>query len=58
MNDILMAVMFNLTDFMDNWMVHSFGVYTNLLGNFAWGIMFGFIGAGIYCSLKYIFVVF
>ena len=52
MNEIIMAITFNLTDFMENWMVHSLGVYTNLLGNFAWGIMFGFIGAGIYVGSR------
>lgn len=38
----------NLSNFSQNIFVYAFNPYVSLFGNFTWGIIFGFIGAGLF----------
>ena len=41
----------NFTDFINGGIIRvAFNPYTSVIGNFTWGIMFGFIGAGLYAN--------
>jgi len=40
----------NFSNFTGNVFVYAFDPYLSLLGNFTWGIIFGFIGAGVYVA--------
>ena len=46
------AISINVSDFINNWLQYSFNPYTSMLGNLVWGIIFGFIGAGIFVGSK------
>lgn len=43
---------FNVSDFINNWLRYAFDPYTSLFGNITWGILFGFIGGGLYVGSK------
>ena len=45
---VLVSIDINLSDFVNNWMIYAFSPYTTLFGDLTFGIIFGFIGAGIY----------
>lgn len=43
---------FNITNFTSNWLVYAFSPYASIFGNAMWGIIFGFMGAGIYAGSR------
>jgi len=45
---VLVSIDINLSDFVRNWSQYAFNPYTSIFGDLAFGILFGFIGAGIY----------
>ena len=48
-----MAIEFNFSNFTNQGIIRvAFLPYTSLFGNYFWGIMFGFIGAGIYAKKR------
>jgi len=56
MNSLLMFILavfdFNLTNFTQNWLVYAFDPYMNIFGNVTWGLIFGFVGAGVYVGSR------
>ena len=44
---VFVTIDINVTNFTSNFLRYAFDPYTSLFGNFTWGIIFGFIGAGI-----------
>jgi len=48
----------NFTNFTQNWLIYAFDPYTSLFANMTWGILFGFIGAGIYVGSRSVQAVF
>jgi len=52
MNSFLLFIMvtidINLSDFVTNWLKYAFNPYTSIFGDLTFGILFGFIGAGVY----------
>jgi len=49
---VMVTVDLNVTDFIGNWLQYAFDPYTSLFANLTWGILFGFIGAGLYVGSK------
>jgi len=45
---VLVSIDINLSDFVHNWSQYAFSPYTTIFGDLTFGILFGFIGAGIY----------
>ena len=39
---------FNITNFTQEIFVYAFSPYVSIFGNLTWGIIFGFVGAGVY----------
>jgi len=52
MNSILFEININISDFLSRWLQYAFNPYTSILSNLVWGILFGFIGAGIFVGSK------
>lgn len=48
----LMYVDINITNFTENIFRYAFDPYISIFGNFTWGIIFGFIGAGIFVASR------
>jgi len=47
----IMAINLSFSNFTDAGIIRvAFDPYLSVLGNFTWGIMFGFIGAGLYAN--------
>ena len=55
---ILVTLDINLSNFTQNFLRIAFDPYTSLFGNMTWGIIFGFIGAGIFVGSKSIVATF
>ena len=55
---VLVTVDINVSDFIGNFLQYAFDPYTSIFANFAWGIIFGFIGAGIFVGSKSIITIF
>jgi len=50
MNNVLVTLPVNLSEFMQSPFTYAFAPYIALLGVFTWGIIMGFMGAAIYVS--------
>jgi len=51
MSIILTVYQFNFTNFTEAGIIRiAFDPYLSIFGNFTWGIIFGFIGAGLYAG--------
>jgi len=48
----------NITNFSQNFLRWAFNPYTSIFANFTWGIIFGFIGAGLFVGSKSIITAF
>jgi hypothetical protein len=49
---ILLAFDFNISNFTQNWLVYAFDPYMHIFGNITWGLIFGFVGAGVYAGSR------
>jgi len=49
---ILVSVDINITNFTENIFRYAFNPYISIFGNFTWGIIFGFIGAGLFIASR------
>ena len=49
---VFTAFDFNITNFTQNWLIYAFNPYMNIFGNITWGIIFGFVGAGVYAGSR------
>lgn len=50
LSTIILAINLNLSNLTYELVRHSIEPYTNIFGNYFWGICFGFVGASIYAA--------
>jgi len=55
---LFVTIEINVSNFVENFIRYAFDPYTSLFANFAWGIIFGFVGAGIFVGSRSIITVF
>jgi len=49
---VMVSFDFNISNFTQNIFVWAFDPYTSLFGNITWGIIFGFLGTGMYVGSR------
>jgi len=55
---LMVTIDINISDFVQNFLKYAFDPYTSIFANLAWGIIFGFIGAGLYVGSRSIVTMF
>jgi len=55
---VFVTVDINVTNFTQNFLIFAFNPYTSIFANFTWGIIFGFVGAGLYVGSKSVITIF
>ena len=50
--NFIAAINLNVSNFIQNIFRYAFNPYTSIFGNLTWGIIFGFIGAGLFIGSR------
>ena len=55
---LMVTIDINVSNFTSGFLRYAFDPYTSIFANLAWGIIFGFIGAGLYVGSRSIITMF